>query len=116
MGFSYWLTNGLRILAGRKAPGMERRRWPRLLEIELLEKRELLSATDDLFVSQVYRDLLHREAGSGELAAWSRLLNEGTSRADVALGVAGSPEYAAGLVRGLYGAYLHRDASTGEQD
>src|SRR5262245_34367887 len=97
MSIHNWLTGPWRRFSGMRGRVAAGRRWPRRLEVELLEKRELLSGTNDRFVGQVYRDLLHREADAGALAAWGGLLEHGGSRGDVALGVTRSLEYTGGL-------------------
>src|SRR4051794_21134755 len=99
MRLTGWLAGSCRTPTGGKRRGVPRRR---PLEVELLEKRELLSAASDRFVGQVYRDLLGRPADPGALAVWGGLLEHGGSRTGVALGVAASAEYRAGLVRRLY--------------
>jgi hypothetical protein len=76
--------------------------------LEGLEARELLASSSQLFVTQAYRDLLHREAEPGGLAFWSGLIDRGHSRADVALGIESSPETRAKAVSGLYGSLLGR--------
>ncbi|MCF4130157.1 DUF4214 domain-containing protein [Methylobacterium sp. SyP6R] len=49
------------------------------------------------FVEQLYRTALDRPSDPGGLAAWTAALDAGTSRADVALGFALSPEHVANL-------------------
>jgi uncharacterized delta-60 repeat protein len=68
------------------------------------------------FVEQAYLDLLGRAADANGLAAWSGLLDQGqASRAQVALGIEGSPENHARVVDALYAHILHRRADdTGE--
>lgn len=60
------------------------------------------------FVTQLYRDLLLREPSSAELSFWSGVLDGGTSRADVVLGIERSPEYRTLLVQDLYRTLLNR--------
>jgi hypothetical protein len=45
------------------------------------------------FVEELYQTALHRPADSAGLQGWLNLLNSGTSRADVALDIALSPEH-----------------------
>jgi hypothetical protein len=49
------------------------------------------------FVEQLYETALHRPAESSGLQGWLGLLNNGVSRADVALGIALSPEHMADM-------------------
>jgi len=65
------------------------------------------SATER-FVAQLYRDLLHREVEPIALQYWSGLIDSGTSRSQVALGVEGSLEYRDDVVQGMYRLFLHR--------
>jgi uncharacterized protein (TIGR03118 family) len=65
------------------------------------------------FVAQLYRDLLHREADAAGLAAWTGLLNQGTSRMQVALGIESTPEYRNVQVQAAYSLLLHRSADPG---
>jgi uncharacterized protein GlcG (DUF336 family) len=91
----------------------KRRRQARAcLSVEALESRNLLDATVSLgFVAQAYRDLLHREADSGGLVAFSTALENGTAtRAMVALAIQGSAEYQANETQSLYQTFLHRAA------
>ncbi len=111
MRFSSWFNRYFQTSAGKKVAGLTRSLWRRL-ELELLEKRELLNATNDHFIAQAYRDLLGREAESSGLAYWNARLDQGGSREQIALGFTRSQEYESTLVRGLYNTYLHR---TGEQ-
>src|SRR5712692_2145361 len=75
----------------------KRRQLTPRLYVETLESRNLLDAAVSLgFVAQTYRDLLHREADAGGLAAFSTALENGTAtRSTVALAIQGSPEYQA---------------------
>jgi hypothetical protein len=65
---------------------------------------------NEAFVMQLYQDLLHRPAQAGGLAYWSGLLDQGASRAQVALDIEQSLEYRQDEVQALYTHYLHRDA------
>jgi hypothetical protein len=65
---------------------------------------------NQLFVAQLYQDLLGRPADDAGLAVWSGLLDQGVSRSQVAHALATSPEYRADEVEGLYRQYLHREA------
>jgi uncharacterized delta-60 repeat protein len=60
------------------------------------------------FVAQVYLDLLQRPADPGGLTFWTGMLNQGSSRTQVALGIENSQEYHALTVQGLYGFLLKR--------
>ena len=76
----------------------------------------LTGTPNQRFVEQAYLDLLGRAADPNGLAGWSGLLDQGqASRAQVALGIEGSPEYHARVVDALYAHILHRPADiTGE--
>jgi hypothetical protein len=62
------------------------------------------------FVAQSYLDLLRRPVDSGGLAFWSKLIDTGTSRTDVVLGIENSDEYRTIQVNDSYRRYLHRNA------
>jgi uncharacterized delta-60 repeat protein len=76
----------------------------------------LTGTPNQRFVEQAYLDLLGRAADPNGLAGWSGLLDQGqASRAQVALGIEGSPEYHARVVDAPYAHILHRAADiTGE--
>jgi hypothetical protein len=63
------------------------------------------------FVSELYRDLLQRKADGPGLAAWSALLDQGVSRAQVAflMMTDSGNEYRRLVVQGVYHSYLGRD-------
>jgi hypothetical protein len=65
---------------------------------------------NQLFVGQLYQDVLGRPADDAGLAAWSGLLDQGVSRSQVVHALLTSPEYRALEVEGLYRQYLHREA------
>jgi len=86
------------------------------LALEALEERMLLdSGLNQLYMKQVYRDLLGRQADSGGLASWTAQLDQGISRVQVVLDIEGSQEYRTKLVDSLYTSFLHRDADPGGQ-
>lgn len=92
----------------------QRSRRPRALGLESLEARELLDATNFTFVTQAYRDLLHREADPAGLANFTSLLDNGVAtRVQVALGMQASTEFQTDEVEAQYGAFLHRNADAG---
>ena len=67
--------------------------------LELLEKRELLSSTpNQLYILQVYRDVLQREAEAGGLAYWTGLLDNGTPRFNVAVPLVHSAEFYSNII------------------
>jgi hypothetical protein len=78
------------------------------LTVEELEQRELLSAASNLFLSRVYQDLLQRPPDPVGMTAWGGMLDHGTSRADVALGIQASREYHTHRIHDLYGQWLGR--------
>jgi hypothetical protein len=65
-----------------------------------------------LFVSEVYRDLLGRQVDPSGLAHWSAQVDAGISRFQVVLNIENSTtrEFFADEVNGLYLRYLHRPA------
>jgi hypothetical protein len=72
---------------------------------------------NQLFVAQLYQDVLGRPADDAGLAAWSGLLDQGVGRSQVVHAFLASPEYRADEVESLYRQYLHREAdATGLAD
>jgi hypothetical protein len=65
---------------------------------------------NEVFVMQVYQNLLHRPADAAGLAFWSGLLDHGASRTQAVLGIEQSLEYRQDEVQALYAHYLHRHA------
>jgi hypothetical protein len=68
---------------------------------------------NQLFVSQVYLDLLDRPADGGGLGFWTGLLNQGMDRNQLVLDVEASGEYLTNQVQALYTQFLHRAADPG---
>jgi hypothetical protein len=64
------------------------------------------------WLSEVYRDLLHRQIDSSGLASWNNLLNQGASRLAIVQAIENDPgnEYRTAEVQALYQQYLHRAA------
>jgi hypothetical protein len=76
---------------------------------ELLENRIVLATNSDLaFLGRAYQDLLLRNTEPDGLAAWSRLLDQGISRADVVAAIANSSEHQTRVVGELYRQFLER--------
>ena len=72
--------------------------------------------SQERFVQALYRDELGRNGTVSELDGWVALLNQpGETPADVAAGVADSPEALDRVVRGWYQTYLGRPAEGGEE-
>lgn len=71
-------------------------------------------APEDLWLDQIFVDLLHREADRASLDAYFPRLVGGLSRTAAALEVLRSPEYRAMLVQSLYTSFLHRPATPAE--
>jgi uncharacterized delta-60 repeat protein len=67
---------------------------------------------NQLFIAQVYPDLLQRPADPGGLAFWSCLLDGGLSRAQVVQKMQATPEYHTVLVNNLYNRILGRNPDT----
>jgi uncharacterized delta-60 repeat protein len=65
---------------------------------------------NELYVMQLYQQLLKRPADAAGLAYWSGLLDRGTQRAQVALNIELSLEYRQDEVQALYARYLYRTA------
>ena len=73
----------------------------------------LTGTPNQQFVEQAYLDLLGRVAETHGLAAWSGLLDQGqATRAQVALGIEGSPESHGLVVEALFVQILHRPADS----
>jgi hypothetical protein len=79
-------------------------------QIERLEDRTLLSASNQALVAQMYQDLLQRQSDAAGLANWTRALDQGASPNQVALDLVQSPEGRALQVQTLYQQFLHRAA------
>jgi hypothetical protein len=67
---------------------------------------------NQLFVSQVYQDLLQRPVDASGLATWTGLLNQGMSRPALVGAIESSLEYRTDLVQSLYSQFLHRNADS----
>ena len=67
-------------------------------------------STNQVFVSALYNTALGRDADSAGLTYWTNLLNKGTSREQVTLGIQQSVEYRSRLIDSVYETYLGRDA------
>ncbi len=69
---------------------------------------------NELFVDQVYRDLLNRQVDPTGLSVFLNALDEGAvTRTQVAQIIESSQEYRTDLVQGFYQSFLHRAADTG---
>src|SRR5207302_1032960 len=62
---------------------------------------------------RAFQNLLHRPVDPVGLTAWTGLLEQGGSRADVARGIEASPEYQGDVVQEQYQLLLHRPAEEG---
>lgn len=69
--------------------------------------------TTTRYVTKVYRDLFNRYPEADGLASWSRLLNSGTPRVNVANAITRSNEYRTGLITGAYREFLGRSPDAG---
>ena len=74
---------------------------------------QTLHVSDDAFINSLYYTLLHRGAGSTEVAAWEGLLPT-IGRAGVAQGFLSSQEFRGREVGDDYAQLLHRSPSAGE--
>jgi hypothetical protein len=70
----------------------------------------IVGTSNQRFVGQLYQTLLQRPPESGGLAAWTANLDQGVSRANVAMGIEQSEESRTNQVQGLYHQFLHRSA------
>jgi Domain of unknown function (DUF4214) len=68
------------------------------------------ATANQLFVAQVYQNLLGRSADAAGLAYWSNLLDQGASRQAVVLQIEQSQEYVTDEVEAVYQKMLHRQA------
>jgi hypothetical protein len=68
------------------------------------------SEMNQIYVTQLYADLLQRPPDDGGLMYWAGLLDHGVSRQQVTAGIVASPEYKSIEVRQLYRTLFHRDA------
>jgi hypothetical protein len=75
---------------------------------------QLLHPDNTDFINQLSMHLLGRGAGSAEIADYDAELQAGLSRAELALGMALSPENSQAVVTGDYHAYLHRQPDAGD--
>ena len=74
----------------------------------------LFAAThNQLFINQLYHDLLGREVDAGGLTYWDAQLAAGLPRSVMALELEQSLEYAQRTVASLYNRYLHRAGDAG---
>ncbi len=64
---------------------------------------------EQVFVGQLYQDLLGRPAEDGGLTYWTGLLQGGSNREQIVQGIVNSDEYHGRQVQQLYHTYLHRD-------
>jgi uncharacterized delta-60 repeat protein len=67
-----------------------------------------LPTANQCFVAKAYLDLLGRPVDGVGLAQWSNMLDQGTTRTQVALSIESSSEFARYTVNSLYAQYLHR--------
>jgi hypothetical protein len=68
---------------------------------------------NELFVTHLYADLLHRAPESTGLANWTAALGQGMTRTQVAQAIEASAECMSVEVQGLYNTVLHRPADAG---
>jgi uncharacterized delta-60 repeat protein len=65
---------------------------------------------NQLFIAQVYLDLLGRPVDPAGLAGWTAFLNAGNTHQQMVLALETSQEYRTVVVQALYSQYLHRPA------
>jgi hypothetical protein len=66
---------------------------------------------NQIWLAQIYKDLLGRELDAAGLAFWGNLLNSGQTRAQVVLGIEQSTEFINVEVQGLFQHYLRHAAT-----
>lgn len=82
--------------------------------LELLEKRELLSAANMNYVAQTYRDVLQREGEPAGIAFWTAQVDGGQPRTVFADLIDHSDEYFGNIIiKPAYRKYLARETDTG---
>jgi uncharacterized repeat protein (TIGR02543 family) len=79
-----------------------------------LTMRFLCYSRNELFLTNLYRDVLERPIDPLSLAVLAPKLNAGTPAKDIALGVLQGLEYRTLLIRGFYTTFLHRAPSPAE--
>ncbi|HEX5446523.1 MAG TPA: DUF4214 domain-containing protein, partial [Pirellulales bacterium] len=75
-----------------------------------------VGTANERFISELYRDLLHRQVDSTALPFWSKQLEQGQTRLQVAEAIiktAMPSELGEDLVRGMYQKFLGREADAG---
>jgi uncharacterized protein (TIGR03118 family) len=72
----------------------------------------ITGSANQVFVDQVYQDLLNRQADSAGLAFWANQLDQGTTRSQVIAGIEGSTEFLSVEVQNAYTQFLHRSADS----
>ena len=72
------------------------------------------SLNNKQFVSEIYYIILNRKADASGLNAFSGLLDNGKTRAQVAKGLLDNPEFSARVVNNLYKNFLGRNGAPGE--
>jgi hypothetical protein len=83
--------------------------------VEAFEPRTLLACATppaQCFVTQLYRDVLHREVDPTGLSNWTQALNGGLTRQQVARALTASQEYRTLVVQAAYSTFLGRTADT----
>jgi hypothetical protein len=73
----------------------------------------LVGGTNPSFITDLYSELLNRYPNTGEIAGWETLLDNGTSRLQVAEYFVITQEYRTNLVQADYMTFLLRPADTG---
>jgi hypothetical protein len=68
------------------------------------------SGTTAGFLDAVYRDIFGRDVDSGGLASWTRQMQNGLTRSQVASAILAAPESEQDRVQNWYALYLHRSA------
>jgi hypothetical protein len=75
----------------------------------------LQGGTNQGFITDLYHEVLNRNASDAEVAGWEAALDNGTSRLDVSVAFLTSQEYRTDVVQADYMMFLLRPADSGGQ-
>lgn len=75
-----------------------------------ISSKDLGHLSNQVFVNSQYQQWLGREAEAGGLTFWTKLIDDGKSKADITAGIKGSPERKTFFVKEQYRTLLGREA------